>query len=95
TFWNRMVGLLGRSTPLRPGEAVIIKPCNCVHTLFMRFPIDCLFVDKHNRIIKTIPRLQPFRVTPLYFSSSLVIELADGAIDSSATRPGDTLLFAP
>jgi len=93
-FWKRMVGLLGKDA-LRPGQALILKPCNCVHTFFMRFPIDCLFVDKNKIVIKTISCLKPFKITPLYFSSHLVIELPEGAITSSYTREGDTLLFEP
>jgi len=92
TPFKRIKGLLGRQA-LREGEALILKPCNCVHTFFMRFPIDCLFVDKNKRVIKMISHLNPFRITGLCFSSSMVIELPLETIRNSATQEGDTFSF--
>jgi hypothetical protein len=92
-LFQRIKGLLGRKD-FRTGEALIIKPCNSVHTFFMRFPIDILFVDKNNRVIEVIPYLKPFRLTPVYFSASFVIELPAGTLKSSSTQEGDTLLLA-
>jgi len=91
TFVKRMVGLLLHNKPLKSGQALILKPCNCVHTFFMRFSIDCLFVDKQKKVIKALHNLLPFRITPLYLSSQLVIELPAGTILSSATQEGDIL----
>jgi len=93
TFLRRMVGLLSSSRPLKPGQALIIKPCSCVHTFFMRFTIDCLFVDKQKKVIKSLPNLIPFRITPLFLSSQLVVELPAGTITSTSTQEGDILEF--
>jgi uncharacterized membrane protein (UPF0127 family) len=89
---KRMVGLLGRKS-LSQGEALIIKPCNSVHTFFMRFPIDVLFVDKNNLVVKTINNIVPFRISPISFRSKFVIELPVGTIQATKTFPGDQLII--
>jgi hypothetical protein len=92
TFLKRVKGLLGRKDFL-PGQTLIIKPCNSIHTFFMQFPIDVLFVDKDNRVIKTLSSVKPFRLTSIYFQASFIIELPSGTIQSTLTCKGDTLLL--
>ncbi|MBI4321033.1 MAG: DUF192 domain-containing protein [Chloroflexi bacterium] len=87
---QRAVGLLGRKH-LEQGEGLIIRPCNSVHTFFMRFPIDVIFLDKQGRAIKLLPDLAPFRLSPIVFGSSLVIELPAGTIERSGTKAQDRL----
>lgn len=89
---KRIIGLLGRKE-FKPGEALFIKPCNSIHTFFMRFAIDVLFVDKHNRVIKAISFLKPFRITPIYFKAEFTIELPAARIHSTQTQEGDTISF--
>ncbi|MDO8661637.1 MAG: DUF192 domain-containing protein [Candidatus Omnitrophota bacterium] len=91
---KRIKGLLGRKN-FASGEALIIKPCNAVHTFFMRFPIDLLFVDKTNKVLKVISNLTPFRLSPVYFRSCLVVELPAGRAKSTFTSQGDQLVFSP
>jgi hypothetical protein len=87
---TRMVGLLGRGE-LKSGEALIIKPCYSIHTFFMRFAIDVLFVDKNNRVIKVISRLKPFKFSGLYFNAAFAIELPLDTANSTSTQEGDML----
>jgi uncharacterized membrane protein (UPF0127 family) len=90
TPFTRIRGLLGKKE-LKPGEGLIISPCNSVHSFFMRFTIDVLFLDKEWRVIKTLPNFKPFRLSPIYFRAHLAIELPSGTVDSTHTHPGDTL----
>jgi uncharacterized membrane protein (UPF0127 family) len=92
TFVSRMVGLLNRTT-LSPGEALVITHCQSIHTLFMRFAIDAIFVDKNNHAVGLCQRLKPLRLSPIYFQSSYVIELAEGTIAKTKTAVGDQLEF--
>lgn len=95
TPWKRMKGLLGRES-LGPSEALIIKPCNSVHTFFMRFSIDILFIDKQNRVVKAISSLAPGHLTSICFAAAFVIELPAGQCVATRTTAGDTLsLIAP
>lgn len=92
TFFARIKGLLGRKN-FEPGQALILKPCDSIHTFFMRFPIDILFVGKDNKVIKAISSLKPFRLTAIYFNATFALELPAGTIQSSSTCRGDLILI--
>ncbi len=90
--FKRMKGLLGRKS-LKPQEAMVIKPCNAIHTFFMRFPIDVLFVNKDNRVVKIIANLPSFRLSPICFTSQFVVELPAGTIQTTHITLGDQLVI--
>lgn len=90
TPFSRIKGLLGKGK-FSQGEALILDPCNSIHMLFMRFPIDVLFVGKDNRVAKAIPSIKPFQITPIYFKAKFAIELPVGTIQSTSTQQGDCL----
>jgi len=92
TFWKRLVGLLNRNS-LEKGEALILKPCSSIHTFFMRFSIDVLFLDKNSKVIGIIHAIKPFCITPVYFGACLVIELAAGTLQLNQTKLGDSIKF--
>ncbi len=87
---QRLKGLLGRHT-LDKGEGLVIRPCSSVHTFFMRFAIDVVFVDRASRVVKTIEDMQPFRASNPFLSALLTIELPAGTIHRTNTRVGDQL----
>lgn len=89
TSKSRRKGLLKRSG-LGKGEGLWIVPCEAIHTFFMRFDIDVLFVDKKLRVVKAVPRLPPWRLAMSWRASS-VLELPAGTIEESGTQPGDVL----
>jgi hypothetical protein len=89
---KRIKGLLGKAS-FNKGQALIIKPCNSIHTFFMRFPIDVLFMDKNNKVIQAIPGIKPFKLTSIYFQADHVIELPSGTIKDSLTSVGDKLSY--
>lgn len=90
--YKRVIGLLNRKE-FKKGQALIIKPCQSIHTFFMRFPIDALFIDKEGRVIKTIAHLKPWRLTGVYFSAQACIELPVGTMEASLTSEGDLISF--
>lgn len=87
---KRMKGLLGKSE-LPIGEALWIKPCISIHTFFMKFPIDVLFLDKTNQVIAIIKNMLPNRLTRLYPKASSVFELPAGMIEATSTEVGDKI----
>lgn len=91
-FWGRMVGLLGRSS-LLPGEALILRRCNSIHTAFMRFPIDVAYVNRSDQVVKVCPNVKPFRLSAIWRGGSAVIELPTGVLASTQTEAGDQLSF--
>jgi uncharacterized protein len=90
---TRRKGLLGRDG-LAPGEGLWIVPCESVHTFFMRFPIDLVYVDRNRRVRKVRSGVPPWRLSAC-LSAHSVIELAAGAVRASKTEPGDDLEFSP
>lgn len=93
TPFKRIRGLLGKKD-FKPGQALILKPCNSIHTLFMRFPIDVLFVNCHNRVIKTYHTLKPWRVSGFFFNATFCIELPRRVLNNTQTRSGDLIEMA-
>jgi uncharacterized protein len=88
--FSRMKGLLGRKVFL-PGQAIILEPSNSIHTFFMRFPIDILFVDKNYKIIEILPEFSPNKISRIYWHSSRVIELPAGRLNLTNTKVQDQL----
>jgi len=87
---KRIKGLLGRKG-LAADEALILSPCASIHTFFMRFAIDVLFLDKNKRIIKAIQNMLPNRLSSLVWASKVTIELPAGKISQTNTRVGDII----
>jgi uncharacterized protein len=85
-------GLLGRRN-LADDGALILAPCNSIHTFFMRFAIDVVFVDRDGHVRRARPSLRPWRIQAA-FRAFAVIEFASGALERSDTRAGDRLYFA-
>lgn len=89
TPWRRMRGLLGREG-LGPGEALLIDPCGSIHTLFMRFPIDVVFLDRNWRVLKKVERLKPWRLSSC-LGARRTVELPAGALAETDVAIGSTL----
>ena len=88
--WARGVGLLGRSQ-LIPRHGLYIPHCNSIHSLFMAFPFDALFVDKGWKVVHAIDSMRPFRLSRIVFGADGVVELPAGTARATATRIGDIL----
>ena len=87
----RSLVLLGR-TSMKPEEGLWIVPCPMIHTFFMKFPIDVLFLDAGQKVVRVIENLKPWRVSPWVFAARSVLELAGGALKGSV-QVGDELEF--
>ena len=92
SYWSRLVGLLGRRS-LEPGQALVLEPCSSVHTAFMRFAIDVLYLDRSGRVVKAVPTLKPFRLSAVLRGARSVIELPSGVIANTRTAAGDQIVF--
>lgn len=78
-FITRTFGLIPKNS-LKEGEGLMIKPCCSIHTFFMKFIIDVIFVNKKNEIIALYENVKPWRILPIHLSSHYVIELPAGTI---------------
>jgi uncharacterized membrane protein (UPF0127 family) len=86
----RMKGLLGESF-LPEGTALWIRPCNSIHTWFMRFPIDVVFVDERLIVRKTFENLAPWRLTLPRPGLHSVFEMPAGTLKKRSITIGDQL----
>lgn len=89
TFWARFRGLM--LTPaLIPGEALWIEPCTSIHMMFMRFPIDALFLDPAGRSVALYHSLRPwFGLSGWHREARGVLELPAGTLQRHAVVVGD------
>ncbi|RJQ12607.1 MAG: DUF192 domain-containing protein [Dehalococcoidia bacterium] len=86
----RLRGLLGRAT-LSPGEGLLLRPCNGIHTLGMRFAIDVLFLDAEGLVVRVEPSLQPGRMVPWVRGARQALELPSGVVQAAGVIPGSRL----
>ena len=86
---DRRKGLLGRSG-LEPASALIIAPCFSIHTMFMRFDIDAVFVDEDGRAVKVVPVMTPWRIA-VDPTAHAVVELPAGSLRDRQVNVGDRL----
>jgi len=91
TSAKRRTGLL-KHTGLEPGEGLWISPCEAVHTIGMKFPIDVLFLDKKKKVLKVRPAMGRWRMAMSLFAHS-VLELPSGRAAETQTAAGDQLEF--
>lgn len=85
----RLRGLLGRKA-LTMQQGLLILPCNSVHTFGMKFPIDVVYLNKKNQVIKIVDALKPTRMSGC-LRASKVLELASGSAQINSIKKGDTL----
>jgi uncharacterized membrane protein (UPF0127 family) len=89
----RRRGLLGRES-LGTTEGLLLSPCKGVHTAFMRFPIDVIFIDRDGRAVRIARNLGPWRIA-VCLRGHAVIELAAGTATAADIQIGDLLYLAP
>jgi len=93
--WSRMRGLIGHP-PLTPGQGLWISPCNGIHTLFMSFPIDVVYLNGALKVVALESGMAPWKVGRFVRGARSVLELPTGAIAATLTEVGDQIdLHAP
>jgi uncharacterized membrane protein (UPF0127 family) len=88
---ERRTGLLKQNS-LAEGSGLWINPCEAIHTFFMRFSIDVIFLDRQNRVRKVSAGLRPWRMSACLVAKS-VLELPAGTAARTLTVAGDQLVF--
>jgi uncharacterized membrane protein (UPF0127 family) len=78
-FWSRAIGLLGRRS-LGARQGLLIMPCDSIHTCFMRWPIDVVFIDRAGNITRIVERLRPWRWTAARAHACLEIKAGNAAL---------------
>jgi uncharacterized protein len=92
TTFRRLRGLLGRRE-LRPGDGIVLRPGWSIHTAFLFFPIDVVFVSPDQVVIKVVRNLKPWRASTCRGARD-VVELAAGEAARRGLEPGDRVAWA-
>ena len=94
-FLPRMRGLMGRPS-LPEGEALLLLPESSIHTFFMRFPLDVLYLSRDFEVLRATHEMAAWRVGPLYTKGChAILELPPGTIAATQTQVGDRLALDP
>jgi len=88
-FRQRFVGRMG-SPALQPGEGLLLRPCNSVHTCFCHGAMDLVFLDRDDQVLAVSGAVPPWRFRGRH-GAAAVLELAPGA--AASLKPGDRLRF--
>jgi len=88
--FKRMKGLLGRDR-LEKWNGLHIIPCNNIHSFFMKFEFDAIFMDKKNKVRSLAENISPNKGIKFCFSAYSVIELPAGVINETGAKIGDEL----
>lgn len=89
TFKDRLIGLMFKDK-MDDYDGLLLEPCKSIHNFFVRFPIDVIFLNKDNEIVKIIKSFKPWRITNFYFKAVKVLELKAGTIQDHV-KEGDLL----
>ncbi|MDR6551570.1 DUF192 domain-containing protein [Paenibacillus qinlingensis] len=92
SFFTRFIGWMAKRT-INDNECLIIHPCNSVHTFFMKFEIDILFLDESDYILSIREQMRPFRLTPIVQHAVRVVELKGGTIQQFNIEIGDRIVW--
>jgi hypothetical protein len=88
---TRRTGLL-KHERLNPGEGLWIVPCESVHTFFMKFPIDLVYLDKKRKVRKIRHSVPAWRLSACLTAHS-ILELPAGTLERTGTQVGDELVI--
>lgn len=90
-FFKRLKGLMFTSA-LPAGEGLVITPCQQIHTQFMNYAVDVMFVDAQHIVVHIERDMKPWRFSKFYKQAKYVLEVNAGA--ASMVSVGDTLQFS-
>lgn len=91
TSATRRTGLL-KHERLEPGHGLWIVPCESVHTFFMKFPIDLVYVGKDKKVRKVRHAVPAWRLS-MCLTARSILELPAGTAEQTGTQAGDQLVF--
>ncbi len=92
SFYNKLFGLTARRK-LKAKEGFYMEYCSSIHTFWMGYSIDAIFLDKKNKVIAIYNNIRPFRVTKFIKNAFSVLELVSGTVGKTSLSVGDVIRF--
>ena len=89
SFFDRLVGLMFSSS-MKGFDSLLITKCNSIHTFFMRYAIDVVFLNSKYEVVRTYYNIKPWRMTRLVFGATQVLEMKAGNLPDDM-KIGDRL----
>lgn len=89
-FFHRFMGLMGKKD-LKKDEALCFPRCNSIHTFFMRFPIDVVFLDRNGVVLKVVSGLKPWRLLLPVLKAKHIIEMKPTLASELGIELGDKI----
>lgn len=89
TFMSRLIGLMFKEN-MSNFDGLLISQCNSIHTFFMKYSLDLIFLDKDLKVVKVLEDKSPWRMSLMYFSATQVLEVVAGTLDGRISK-GDRL----
>lgn len=92
SFVDRFLGLMMRSG-VEDGGGILLTKSSSIHSFFMRFRFDALYLDNDGRVVKVVEAMAPWRISFGGKGAKNTLELAAGAASASGTQAGHLLAF--
>jgi uncharacterized protein len=92
TFMQRLRGLMFTKA-LEPGAGLHLQPCRSIHTFFMRYAIDVIYLNAESRIVALDLEMPPGRLGSLHPGTVSVVELPAGSLRQAQLKVGQTVHF--
>lgn len=92
TFWSRLRGWMGRRD-FKAGAALVIAPCNGIHTFFMSEEIDVVFLNDEHRIVHLLHRVRPNQIAANVPQATHVMEFPAGTLSATGTQLHDRVMM--
>ena len=93
TWWGRLRGYLGRVRPVE-GEGILLSPCNSIHTWWMSFSLDVVFLDADGGVLEVHEDLAPWSRPIRVSGARHVLEVPPGTVRASGTTVGDACAWS-
>ena len=90
TLLKRLKGFMF-DKKIDPSQGLWIKKCKSVHTCFMNFNIDLIFINKEKKIVGLVENLHPWKLSPFYWKADSVIEMPKNTINKYQLEVGEQL----
>ncbi len=88
SLWQKTVGVMFWQN-FGELNGLLLTDTSAIHTFFVRFPLDLVFLNKNSRVIKTIENLKPWRLSPIVWQAKNTLELPAGSISKHKLAVGD------
>jgi uncharacterized membrane protein (UPF0127 family) len=92
SYVDRFFGLMMRKG-VEEGGGLLLTKSSSVHSFFMRFRFDAIYLDREGRVVKVVPSMRQWWVSFGGRGAKDTLELPAGVAASTGTQPGDTLAF--